>query len=320
MESGVVHWAVRNLSKGYAILLVAALCVYFVAVEPVMAQESGGWLQNHRVTTLWSSSEADAHAYGMLRQFSYLQIAKRPDNARVYVFNPRTQNFAFVDITDVGPSSAPPPTYLAQAPAIRTLHLPARVSGRSLLHDEPTRAEGTPTWPLNNNHPVTVIAEVAGDDGSTWYRLEEGGYLMAEDLRLPRAVASRPGRWVDADLKQPALVTAYENGVPVYAAMAITGTAAWPTPVGEFTIGRRVANETMSSDTIGIPRNGPGGYHLTNVLFTQYFTGSGHSIHYNYWSGSFGYSGSHGCLGMGLEDSRFFWEWATVGTPLSIRS
>ena len=109
-----------------------------------------------------------------------------------------------------------------------------------------------------------------------------------------------------------------ENGEPVYTAMAITGTSAWPTPVGEFVIGRRVANETMSSDTIGIPRNSPGGYHLTNVLYTQYFTGSGHSIHYNYWSSNFGYSGSHGCLGMDLEDSKFFWDWAGPGTPVSI--
>lgn len=37
-------------------------------------------------------------------------------------------------------------------------------------------------------------------------------------------------------------------------------------------------------DTIGVPRFGPGGYYLTNVLFTQYFTGDGASIHYNYWS------------------------------------
>ena len=67
---------------------------------------------------------------------------------------------------------------------------------------------------------------------------------------------------------------------------------------GVFTILRRVANETMNSDTIGIPRFGPGGYYLTNVLFTQYFTGDGASLHYNYWSGNWGYAGSHGCLGL----------------------
>jgi lipoprotein-anchoring transpeptidase ErfK/SrfK len=85
-----------------------------------------------------------------------------------------------------------------------------------------------------------------------------------------------------------------------------------------FTILRRVANETMNSDTIGIPRFGPGGYYLTNVLFTQYFTGDGASLHYNYWSGNWGYAASHGCLGLTYADSAFLWTWAGLGTPVSI--
>ena len=40
----------------------------------------------------------------------------------------------------------------------------------------------------------------------------------------------------------------------------------------------------MDSATVGIPRNSPRGYYLQNVLYTQYFTSSGASIHYNYWS------------------------------------
>ena len=85
-----------------------------------------------------------------------------------------------------------------------------------------------------------------------------------------------------------------------------------------FTILYRVANETMNSDTIGIPRFGPGGYYLTNVLFTQYFTGDGASLHYNYWSSNWGYAGSHGCLGVGLNEAKFAWEWASIGTPVYI--
>ncbi|HEX3244674.1 MAG TPA: L,D-transpeptidase [Chloroflexota bacterium] len=308
------------MSRGLGL---AAIIAILAAIQPMgipraSALENGSWLQNFNVTTLWSAPGEDAEAYGTLRQFSYVQTARAPEGDRVYVFNPRTQNFAYVDVKDFGPSSAPPPDYMAEPTATRMLHMPARVNGRSLLYDEPSQAEGTPTWPLDNNHAITVEAEVRGDDGATWYRLEEGGYLKDEDVRLPRAVTQRPGRWIDADLRSPVLVTAYENGKPVRTAMAVTGTAAWPTPVGEFVVQRRVANETMSSDTIGIPRNGPGGYYLTNVLYTQYFTGSGHSIHYNYWAANWGYSGSHGCLGMDLEDAQFFWNWATVGTPLSI--
>jgi lipoprotein-anchoring transpeptidase ErfK/SrfK len=74
----------------------------------------------------------------------------------------------------------------------------------------------------------------------------------------------------------------------------------------------------MNSETIGIPRFSAGGYYLTNVLFTQYFTGDGASIHYNYWSSNWGYAGSHGCLGMTYADSAHLWNWATLGTPINV--
>ena len=99
------------------------------------------------------------------------------------------------------------------------------------------------------------------------------------------------------------MLVAYDGDTPVLTTLAIHGAGPRPTPIGVFTIMRRVANETMNSDTIGIPRFGPGGYYLTNVLFTQYFTGDGASIHYNYWSSNWGYAASHGCLGLTYADS-----------------
>jgi len=68
----------------------------------------------------------------------------------------------------------------------------------------------------------------------------------------------------------------------------------------------------------GSTRFAPGGYYLTNVLFTQYFTGDGASIHYNYWSSNWGYSASHGCLGLPYADSAFLWSWASLGTPVFV--
>ena len=138
-------------------------------------------------------------------------------------------------------------------------------------------------------------------------------------MRLPRTPARTfRGRWIDADLREPAMLTAYDGDQIVLATLTIKGAGAYQTPTGVFAIQRRVANETMSSDTIGIPRNAPGGYYLQNVLFTQYFTSDGASIHYNYWSSNFGYAGSHGCLGLSYADSAFLWSWAGVGTPVSI--
>ena len=119
-------------------------------------------------------------------------------------------------------------------------------------------------------------------------------------------------------MSEPTVVTAYEDDRPVAATLAIRGVSAWQTPVGTYHIWRRVANETMSSDGLGIPRNAPGGYYVQNVLFTQYFSPDGAALHYNYWSSMWGYPGSHGCLGMNYDDSVWFWNWAEVGTPVVV--
>ena len=67
----------------------------------------------------------------------------------------------------------------------------------------------------------------------------------------------------------------------------------------------------MNSDTIGIPRFGPGGYYLTGVLFTQYFTDDGASLHYNYWSSNWGLSSTarKNATAVACHSSRPKWAW-----------
>jgi lipoprotein-anchoring transpeptidase ErfK/SrfK len=135
---------------------------------------------------------------------------------------------------------------------------------------------------------------------------------------LPMAVpahAQGSGRWIEVDTSR-GVVYAVQDGRVVYTALATVGVPQYPTPKGRFRIFRRVYNETMDSSTIGIPRNAPGGYYLTGVLYTQYFY-DGAALHYNYWSpaSAFGSAaGSHGCVGLRLSDAAFFWNFATIGT------
>ena len=164
-----------------------------------------------------------------------------------------------------------------------------------------------------------VTDSVRGADGDVWYRVGEGEYVHSDGIRLPKGPPLMySGRWIDADLQEPTLLTAYEDDRIVYTALAMHGTVADATPAGVYRIQRRVENETMSSDTLGVPRDAPGGYHVENVLYTQYFTGDGAAIHYNYWSTHFGYAGTHGCLGVNYDDALWFWTWASLGTTVNI--
>jgi lipoprotein-anchoring transpeptidase ErfK/SrfK len=128
------------------------------------------------------------------------------------------------------------------------------------------------------------------------------------------------GRSIDVNLSTQR-ATAYEGSTPVYSAGVTTGRPGWATPTGSFSIVNRVADETMDSSTIGIPRDAPGGYYITGILYTQYIDYSGDALHYNYWSpaSAFGnYPTSHGCVGMQLGAAAFFWNFASIGTPVTI--
>jgi hypothetical protein len=206
-----------------------------------------------------------------------------------------------------------------QAQSVQHISLPGRVLGNLNLRTAPQVSDDTLIRTLQHNEPVNVLESVVGADGETWYRVGDGEFVYAADVRLPSPPPQGfTGRWIDVDLNTPALLTAYEDDEIVFTALAIKGRGSDQTPVGTHTILRRVANETMDSRTTGIPRNAPNGYYLQNVLFTQYFANDGASIHYNYWSSSFGEEGSHGCLGLSREDAEWIWNFADVGTVVNI--
>lgn len=200
--------------------------------------------------------------------------------------------------------------------------------GESHVRREPTTASPSlRTLPYQT--PVTIVDWVRGepvvDNQITWAQLEDGSFVYARNIGRTAPVQPPPlpddapseGRWIDMHLTQQLLV-AYEGRNPVRTVVTTTGMPGWETPPGFFHINHRVANETMESGAIGAEEF----YVLKNVLFTQYFTDRGHALHYAWWKNAetIGRPGSHGCLNLLLEDAQFFWDWATIGTPVLCRT
>jgi hypothetical protein len=296
------------------------------------------WIANHVETRLMG---ADGQPIAGLPRWTRMRPVRGFPNGLIQVWVPRFNLFGRVASNTIGPVPAPSPADLAAEKldgptSLGDIGMPGRVIGGGNLRTWPA-VGNTLLRTVGHNAPLRILDSVAGDDGEEWYRanLIDGktedavalGYIHHSLVRLPRLPyttitpdrADTP-RHFEADLKEPAMLTAFEDGSPIWSTLTLKGTVSNRTPPGIHRILWRVPNETMTSERVypPIPRDQPGGYYLKNVLFTQYFTSDGASIHYNYWSSNWGYAGSHGCLGVAYNEAKFAWDWADVGTPVYV--
>lgn len=264
-----------------------------------------GWIGTHRPAR-WRSGAEESELPAWRALFALHQ-----EGDWLRAWDPLLDRFGFVEGGAVGPID--PPAWHQALGQPERLNLPGRV----------VRSRVNVPWlgDLQHNQPVVVRLAYVDEHGQQVYVSERGDELTPETVRLPqRPDRSFRGRWIDVSLAEPVLVTAYEDQRPVYSALAVKGAGRWTTPTGVFRIWKRVANETMDSETIGIPRDARDGYYLKNVLFTQYFSSDGAALHYNYWRSDWGYAGSHGCLGLNYDDSKWFWDWASLGTVVYVHN
>jgi hypothetical protein len=289
------------------------------------------WASDTTYPTVWATTigsdvsardgpDARANRLRFVRAGSVFQVLKTVGDWR-QVYDPRVDSVAFIHGDLLTPAKPPSQfAFLRALPIEDELSTVAVIPSDLPLYFYPSPDPLAQAISLDAGDRETIVGTVTGDDGATWFETEDGYYLPNEGLFLAADPTDFTGRWLDVSLGGAAHVVAYDENASVRSFYAIKGTARYPTPPGTWSVVRRVANEIMDSSTLGIPRNGPGGYYLKNVLYTQYFRGTGESLHYNWWSSAWGLPGSHGCLGLSLTDARWLWDWAAIGTPVSIHA
>jgi hypothetical protein len=276
------------------------------------------WAMTSSDASLRAQPDIADNRFGFARPGTPLQILGYTGDW-AYVYNPHTQGTAYVSSALLAPGN-PPSRYvsLPAPPLIDQLQERIVVTQDSVLANYPSPDPEAVFMPLPASTVESVIGTVRGQDGALWYQTSDFYYVPSAGVFLPSESDSYTGRWLEATLLPVTTVMAYEGQTPVRKMYAVRGTAMFPTPTGVFSILRRVPNETMDSLTVGIPHNSPYGYLVKNVLYTQYFTPDGASLHDNYWSSNFGGIGSHGCLGLSFADSKWLWDWASIGVPVIV--
>jgi lipoprotein-anchoring transpeptidase ErfK/SrfK len=94
-----------------------------------------------------------------------------------------------------------------------------------------------------------------------------------------------------------------------------TGLELTPTPRGIFHIYKKTPSRYMQGPLPGISDQY---YDLPGVPWNLYFTYQGGAIHGAYWHNSFGEEWSHGCVNLPLETAHTLYDWADLGTEVTV--
>lgn len=108
---------------------------------------------------------------------------------------------------------------------------------------------------------------------------------------------------------------AYEDNALVISTLVSTGTAesvAVETPLGYYQVLTKYDVQTMEG-TISDEY-----YRVEDVPDVMYFDNLGNAIHGAYWHSNFGTPMSHGCVNAPLDIAAFLYDWAPIGTAVSV--
>lgn len=172
-------------------------------------------------------------------------------------------------------------------------------------------------------------------DGRTWYRI-----VFDEWLRYPERAGS--ALYVAGDLVEPftdqgpqdlsdaeatgikriivdrsdQMLYAYDGDMLFMQSPVSTGLELTPTPRGTFTIYRKTPSRYMQGPIPGISAQD---YDLPGVPWNLYFTQEGAVIHGAYWHDDFGKTHSNGCVNLPIDAAKKLYEWADLGTEVTVR-
>jgi hypothetical protein len=121
-------------------------------------------------------------------------------------------------------------------------------------------------------------------------------------------------KYVEVSLSKQRLY-AYENGRKVKEFPISSGTWRYPTPIGDFSVQRKVVSTRMKWE---YGPNDPNNYDLPNVPHSQFFNGP-FALHGAYWHNNFGHPMSHGCINLPLHEAAWLYSWTNVGDRVFVR-
>lgn len=124
------------------------------------------------------------------------------------------------------------------------------------------------------------------------------------------------GKLITVDIGKQKLF-AWEGGKIIHETKVSTGMKLTPIVKGNFKIYIKRALSDMRGPSPYKHIYPSGKYHIKDVPHQMYFY-QGYAIHGAYWHNNFGRVASHGCVNVPLASAQWLFNWADVGTQVSV--
>lgn len=112
------------------------------------------------------------------------------------------------------------------------------------------------------------------------------------------------------------MIYAYDGENNFLTTKVATGVQFAPTPTGTFTIYKKTPSRYMQGPLPGVT-DVP--FDLPGTPWNMYFTQGGAVIHGSYWHDRYGTEQSSGCVNLPPELAKMLYDWAPLGTTVTIR-
>ena len=185
-------------------------------------------------------------------------------------------------------------------------------NGMVLKIDETILVDGVPWYKIIFDEWLRYPERHKGD----WY--VAGTYVTVVEAEGTRVVSSTTPPTTKSIVvdRSAQMLYAYDGDTVFMSATTSTGLNSTPTPRGVFTIFKKMPSRYMQGP---LPNISDDYYDLPGVPWTMYFTEGGAAIHGAYWHDKFGTKYSHGCVNLSPEIARIVYEWADLGTKVTVR-
>ncbi len=186
-------------------------------------------------------------------------------------------------------------------------------NGMVLKIDETIVVDGVPWHKIIFDEWLRYPLRHKGD----WY--VAGTYVTiveAEGTRVVSSTTPPTTKSIRVDRSEQMLY-AYDGDKLFMSATTSTGLDSTPTPRGVFSVYKKTPSRYMQGPLPNI--NSDQYYDLPGVPWNLYFTEGGAVIHGAYWHDKFGTKYSHGCVNLSPEIARLVYEWADLGTTVTVR-